>query len=154
MYSFIFWLVIFLVTSSLVIAPKSIQIRAISMFVFAGLFFGLIYHDRLVGFTPVDDVPPPMINYVYNMHKVHIVNGEIYVLLWISDLDKHSEVVYNFPLKGNEDLRKDLDRLRKRIQEQKMSPGPYQFLEAPDTTHSAIEGMKMIIEPKGYGVSK
>lgn len=152
MYSFLFWLTIFLITSVLVIAPKSVQVRAISMFVFAGLFFGLIYHDRLVSFTPVDDVPPPMVNYVYNMHKIHIVDDEIFVLLWISDIDKHSEVVYNFPLKGNEDLRQDLDKLRKKIKEEKMANGPYQFLEGPDS--SSIDGMKRIGEPKGYGVTK
>lgn len=143
---FFVWFLVFVCMGSLFIASNPERYRYMAITIFALVFFAASAHERLQYYLPISGIPNPEINFNYNHHKTQFIGDELFVFLWITNIDTGEEMLYNFPYEDNEDLKRELDGLRDAIQQKRRGAGAYRINQYGDPNDGNEEDFDFIID--------
>lgn len=153
---FIIWFVSAIILSGLLVIAKTRGQRAALIILINLLFAFYAFKDRFELYTPIASLPNPVVEYAYIHHKTKPTDdGSFDVILWLSRVDNGVEEIFRFPYIGNEQMKKDLDRLRKLSQDGKMGVGPFKFTKDPklnDVDQSVFPFTTIVRNPDSYNL--
>jgi hypothetical protein len=128
----IFWALFGIFLSAVIIIAdhKSTNMKAVAILSILFTFMYVSTAKRWEFFTAIESKPSHEIEFSYNKHKVKAdPDGEFYLWFWVTRLDRDEELVYKIPYTGNELIKNDLDKMAKMLLEQRMSNGPFRFVD-------------------------
>lgn len=121
---FLIWFVVFCCLSFITIVASRGKYVAIFLLFCLCAFNAVTMRYQL--YTPIPDLPPKQIEFLYNFHKLKTEKDQkVYIVLGISRTSDNKELIYQFPYIGNEKVKEGLDKLKKGIVEQTSGVGPY-----------------------------
>lgn len=121
------WLTVFFILASVyfIIRLRKYRYVVVAFIVVFTIF--MASRDRLELYTPINGLPDPNAEFMYYGHRSKLVDNKPFVVLWLSTVDKDADLLYIFEQSKNEELKRQLDRLEKRVQEGTATRGPYKF---------------------------